>query len=147
MTHRKLPSIRISRLYKMMDLSLCRKFRENGFDITNEQEIILRTLHSAGEMNQTDLAASTGQDRNNLSRTVTLLEGKGYVARKKAEQDKRVILVSLTPEGVRIRKKLQVILDDWKEHIFFPGISPEELETFSCLAESLMKNLEAHLRG
>lgn len=63
----KYPRIRVSRLSKMMTLSLNRAFQAKGFSITNEQEIILRTLRNYGKMSQTELAAYTGQDRNNLS--------------------------------------------------------------------------------
>ena len=40
----KYPRIPVSRLSKMMTLSLNKAFQAKGFSITNEQEIILRTL-------------------------------------------------------------------------------------------------------
>ena len=137
----KYPRIRISRLSKMMTLSLNRAFQARGFSITNEQEIILRTLRNYGKMSQTELAAYTGQDRNNLSRTIALLENKGYVTKESSEVDKRYCQISISSEGENVHEQLWQILEEWRMKVF-EGIAPKELEQFSKTAEKYMKNIE-----
>ena len=140
----KYPRIRISRLSKMMTLSLNRAFQAKGFPLTNEQEIILRTLRNYGKMSQTELAAYTGQDRNNLSRTTALLESKGYIVKESSTLDRRYCEISISPEGEDVHKQLWGVLEDWRVNIF-KGIEPEELEQFSRTVENVMENIEVLL--
>ena len=52
---------------------MTRLFRAHGYDITREQEVILRELCERDGVHQADLARRVGQDRNNLSRTLEIL--------------------------------------------------------------------------
>ncbi len=137
----KYPRIPVSRLSKMMTLSLNRAFQAKGFSITNEQEIILRTLRNYGKKSQTELAAYTGQDRNNLSRTIALLENEGYVIKESSESDRGFCEISISPEGENVHEQLWQILEEWRMNVF-KGIEPEELEQFSRTAEKYMKNID-----
>ena len=137
----KYPRIPVSRLSKMMTLSLNRAFQAKGFSITNEQEIILRTLRNYGKKSQTELTAYTGQDRNNLSRTIALLENEGYVIKESSEADRGFCEISISPEGENVHEQLWQILEEWRMNVF-KGLEPEELEQFSRTAEKYMKNID-----
>ena len=119
----KYPRIPVSRLSKMMTLSLNKAFQAKGFSITNEQ------------------AAYTGQDRNNLSRTIALLENEGYVIKESSEADRGFCEISISPEGENVHEQLWQILEEWRMNVF-KGIEPEELEQFSRTAEKYMKNID-----
>ncbi len=146
MRHSKYPRVRITRLYKMMILSLSRFFQERGLPVTNEQEIILRTLHDNEKISQIKLAEYTGQDKNNLSRTIALLEKKGYVLKKTSKPDKRFCEITLSEEGKQMQDQTSRALEYWRKHIFFKGITAEEGEQFTNVLEKIMANLETPLK-
>ena len=94
-----------------------------------------------GKKSQTELAAYTGQDRNNLSRTIALLENEGYVIKESSEADRGFCEISISPEGENVHEQLWQILEEWRMNVF-KGIEPEELEQFSRTAEKYMKNID-----
>ena len=53
-------------------------------------------LHPA---NLSDLAESQGVSLPSMSNTVTRLEQQGWVKRQRSEQDRRVVMIELTPAG------------------------------------------------
>lgn len=82
-----------------------------------------------------------GQDRNNLSRTLTILERKGYVKKENSDEDRRYYRISITQEGKQAHEKLLVILEEWRL-LFFKDIPVEDLRKFKETAEKLIANLE-----
>ncbi len=137
----KYPRIRISRLNKLVTFSVSKAFQDQGYAVSNEQEVILRSLRNFGKMSITELSGYTGQDRHNLSRTLALLERKGYVRKVSSEIDKRYCEVTITPEGEAVHERLWQILEDWRKKTF-AGISLEDLEQFSKTAEAIMNNIK-----
>ena len=69
-------------------------------DISRAEGGILRTL-SAGPMRVTELAQSEGLAQPTTTVLVRQLEQSGWVARVRDADDRRAVLVSLTPEGAR----------------------------------------------
>lgn len=136
----KYPRLSISRLRKTMAQSLDRAFARHGHSVTNEQELVLRSLRNNDAISQTELAALTGQDRNNLSRTVGILEKKGLVVKRSCEVDRRYCTISITEEGEKIHDELWEILEKWRGE-FFKGIALEDLMKFKEISEKLICNL------
>lgn len=134
------PRLPVSQLRKAMTQSLDRAFADQGYPVTTEQELALRNLRTCSSISQTDLAALTGQDRNNLSRTLAILEKKGLVSKENSDTDKRYCKINITPEGERVHDKLWQILEEWRLHLF-AGIPPEELWKFKETSEKLIENL------
>ena len=136
------PRIEISLLYKATDQSF-RHALKNGFpDITTAQELVLRILRFHGDMYQTELAMHTGQDRNNLSRTISILIKKNFVQKKNLPADKRYQLVSITSKGLNTHEKIFAIMEKWRKEIFFKDISLEELVAFNETFKKLIANLK-----
>ena len=69
-------------------------------DISRAEGGILRTL-SAGPLRVTELAQSEGLAQPTTTVLVRQLEQSGWVARVRDADDRRAVLVSLTPEGAR----------------------------------------------
>lgn len=135
------PRLPIKRLSKTMNRSVDRVFTSNGFSITSEQEVILRVLRTAGPMSQTELARLAGQDRNNLSRTLGLLQKKGLIIKKESNTDRRYCEINVSPEGDELHEKLLLILEDWREQLF-AGVQQYEIEFFVATAMKLIENME-----
>ena len=84
-------------------------------DISRAEGGILRTL-SAGPMRVTELAQSEGLAQPTTTVLVRQLEQSGWVARVRDADDRRAVLVSLTPEGAqaleRYRTRYRALLRD-----------------------------------
>ena len=73
--------------------------------VSPAQCVLLQTLMD-GEWDVSGLAAQARVTKGAMTRLVDGLEGRGWVARERAEDDGRRVLVSLTGEGKREAKRL-----------------------------------------
>lgn len=61
--------------------------------------ILLRHSSPDSPMTATDLIRRTRLLKSQMNKILTTLEGNGYISRKRAQMDKRMIHIHLTPEG------------------------------------------------
>lgn len=95
----------------------------------------LATLELIGPRRITDLAASEGVTQPSMTALVTALERSGLVKRRSDPSDRRVALVTLTPEGMRyIRKRRQAGVENFVQLI--SNLSADE-------ADALAKSISA----
>ncbi len=78
-----------------------KRFKEENFDITVDQWLILKHLSTENDKNQSDLADLTGKDHPTLTRILDLLCKKKLTERKMDITDRRSFIIHLTDEGVR----------------------------------------------
>lgn len=140
------PRIKLALFHKLVNLTMARLFRAHGHDITREQEVILRELRQQDCINQVELAVRTGQDRNNLSRTLHILESKGLVVRDLCSTDKRNSLVFITDLGRRLHERANQAVEEYRQ-ILFSGFSQEEIEAFAEMIRRLSSNLSSYIDG
>lgn len=138
------PRLKLSLLHKLVNLTMTRLFKTYGYDITREQEVILRELRQRDGVNQVDLASRVGQDRNNLSRTLDILESKKLVMRNACSRDKRSSLVHITDKGRALHEGAYRAVNEYRQ-IFFQGFSQEEIDTFASMIRRLSGNLSMFL--
>ena len=139
------PRLPLAQFNKQVNLALKRLFKAVGSDITREQEVILRELCRSDGINQAQLAMQVGQDRNNLSRTLRLLEDRGLIKRDIRGTDKRNSDVRITSAGRKLHAQaFKAIETYWS--ILFEGFSSKEIEqitsNFDRLSENLSKFVE-----
>jgi len=67
------------------------------------QELLLMQLWDCDGQSQTELILSLGLDASTVTKMVQRLEAQGHVVRKKSNEDKRSMMVSLTASGKRLR--------------------------------------------
>ena len=73
----------------------------NQFQTANKgQGRVLQMLAENGEMSQKDLQVQSGITRAALSETLSKLESKGLISRRRSEQDARAAIITLTTEGM-----------------------------------------------
>jgi len=106
--------------------------RRSGLEIEPFYIHLLRIL-SKGERNLGELADVFSVSAPTMSKTVSTLEGRAWVQRRRSESDGRVVLVSLTPDGAdllaraedyeraRIEERL-ASLDDAERETLFAGL-------------------------
>ncbi len=76
------------------------------YGITAPQFGVLETLWHLGPMNHVTLADKRLVSRGNITSAVDLLERDGLVRRKRAKDDRRQSIVSLTPKGRRLVSRI-----------------------------------------
>jgi DNA-binding MarR family transcriptional regulator len=80
-----------------------------GADVSQQGVQILRALHGHGEQPIAALAGLAQMDISAVSRQLRLLEEEDLVRRATAASDARVALVSLTPAGRRVAKRIRTV--------------------------------------
>jgi DNA-binding MarR family transcriptional regulator len=81
------------------------KFKEEEFDITVDQWLILKILSLNNDKNQSELAELTGKDHPTLTRILDLLCKKNLVERRASEGDRRSFTIQLTKNGIDKQKE------------------------------------------
>ena len=107
--------------------------RRQPRDISLTSLSTLATLELTGPRRITDLAASEGVTQPSMTALVTALERSGMVERRSDPSDRRVALVTLTPDGLNyIRGLRQAGVEDFAELI-----SELPVDEADALAEAL----------
>ncbi|GAA1115784.1 MarR family transcriptional regulator [Kribbella jejuensis] len=108
-----------------------------GESVTHGQFRVLRTLDNAAQpIRLSDLAARLGIVPRSATSVVDDLEAAGLVARQPDPDDRRAILVDLTPEGRQIlttlrEKRRDVMLSQ------LARLTPDERQTLATLLQRL----------
>ena len=74
-------------------------------DLTYTQYITMMVMWEHKEMNVKELGEHLYLDSGTLTPVLKKLEQKGWVKRNRAKEDERVLIVTLTAEGERLRDK------------------------------------------
>ena len=101
----------------------------DSFDITPVQDGLLTTLRQMPDADQISLAQEIGLDRTNVSDVLVRLAKRGLVRRRRAKQDKRMMLSRLTPEGERLTAELHEKMVRAQDRLLAP-LNPGEREAF-----------------
>ena len=74
-------------------------------DLTYTQYIAMMVLWEYGEVSAKELGKKLFLDSGTLTPVLKSLEKKGFVSRSRSAQDERVLLVSVTDQGRRLREQ------------------------------------------
>ncbi len=77
----------------------------------------------------TKIAPLMGMTSSSLSRMLKNLEDDGLVYRKQDEEDKRVVNIFLTSDGVKLKKKIEDVVLDFNNKLF-QKLNLKELQIF-----------------
>lgn len=135
------PDIPLAQFSKAANLTIRRILAAHGTPVTREQEAILCHLCHMDGINQVELADRVGQERNNLSRTLTILEDKGCIAREISRRDKRNSLVYVTDIGRKVHETTSRAMQQYR-HVLFQGLTAEETERFTATMNTMIANLK-----
>ncbi|MEO1049332.1 MAG: MarR family transcriptional regulator [Bacteroidota bacterium] len=85
---------------------------DKGVKLTTNQVSVLDHLSVDDPVSLYDLAMHMGVTPSTMTITVNRLVGLGYVAKEKDRMDKRKVNLTLSPEGVKIKKSKSVLDKD-----------------------------------
>ena len=86
------------------------------------------------------LAEVQGIELPPLMRTLTQLEKQGYLLRTVSPYDKRIRLLTLTPEGKAVLNRLTQVIETLQTRVS-QNIAPEHLDIFSATLNQIACNL------
>jgi len=89
-----------------------------------------------------EIADSLGHSAGATTRTIDRLKGRGLLKRRREMKDRRVVTLTLTPQGSRIAREIHQILAECDRHIL-AGFDLFEIQVLVSLLRRLMTALEA----
>jgi DNA-binding MarR family transcriptional regulator len=107
-------------------------------DITYLQYIVLMVLWQESSLNVKQLGQRLSLDSGTLTPLLKRLESKGFVERKRSDQDERVRIITITKQGMGLKNKARDIPQKLACTIGLPATQGRELKT---LCEQLLKAL------
>lgn len=111
----------------------------SGYAFSPEQLVLLMRLGEEEGINQQELAKRGFFDRPSATRMIDKLEKSGLIRREPDLDDRRAYRLYLTPNGKRLRVKLDRIATGM--HRFYRGFTQKEKEELIRLLTKLQENL------
>ena len=110
--------------------------------ITTSQAEALRVLQDAGSLSLNGLGSRLVCESGSPSRLVSTVVDKGWVERKEAPQDRRLVTLRLTKSGAHLARRVRKVeerLHGW----ISTRLGPEELRSVSRALRSLLADTSA----
>ena len=124
-THRESVAKWISVLHRQFQMYLNRELKPYG--IRSSEYIYLVNLYDRDGVSQETLSRSLYINKAATARAIGRLEKLGLVRRTRDAADARAYVVTLTPEGLKLKDVIQEKLRRWRETLE-EGLTEEECE-------------------
>lgn len=112
--------------------TMYRNERLKSTDLGTAHHTYLFTICRNPGISQEKLARMIYINKSNVTRNLAVLEKNGYIERRPAENDKRVMLVYPTQKAEDTLPKLREIMHDWNE-LVAADLSEDELEQLRAI--------------
>ena len=121
----------------MKTMRCCGHILYHHFSINEAQNKLVFLLYRHGEMNQNDLLKRLDIKSSSLSELVTKVEKNGYITKEKLLEDKRNVILKLTPLGVSKAKEFELQREKDAE-LLFKELNEEEKEKLQELLDKTL---------
>ena len=105
---------------------------------------LLEALRDEDELSVGVLAEAAGVAAPTATRMLDCLARDGHVTRRHSEQDRRAVLVSLTPSGRAAVESAHQEVSAWRRRLF-ESLEPAERDQAAALLNRLSEAMEAQL--
>jgi DNA-binding MarR family transcriptional regulator len=112
-----------------------------GDGLSLSQYHVLEALRGSVERTVGELAEAAGVAAPTATRMLDCLARDGYVTRRHSEIDRRVVLVTLTPEGAEAVEVAHEHMESFRRRVF-EALDPAEREHAAALLSRLSQVLE-----
>ncbi len=138
--YRKLPGAMLvaTGIYTRIYSRQC--FKNNNFDITPEQFVVIEVLMHHDGLYQRQLSEITLKDRPNITRIINILEEGGYVERRSDKNKRKVFKIYLTQKAKDIFPKLAQVTSQYRK-VMTSGIEDNELQICLRVLNKVLNNL------
>ena len=114
--------------------------------LTHIDFVLLRLFLEAEELTTTHLALALPLAPSTISRTVTKLVDKGLIGRRRLLSDRRVVILTLTAEGMALVRDLHREVQAHDARLC-EGVGEEEMAVFESLTARVLANHSAIARA
>ncbi|MFA5264121.1 MAG: MarR family transcriptional regulator [Opitutaceae bacterium] len=115
--------------------------RERRIDTNPAQGRVLFVLWEEGPLPIYELAKRVSLGKSTLTSTLDRLEAKGQVLRIRSQEDRRKIVIQLTPENAAMRTLYEDVSREMTK-LFYRGIADREIDTFEAMLSRILGNLD-----
>ena len=112
------------------------------YALSYAHRVILIRLSEKEGLTQKELAQDTYFEQSNLTLMLDKLELKGLVKRSAKENDRRAYIVTITPEGKKLRDLLVQMGEDVMDKAL-NGLSTEQKNQLSGMLQLIYENLKS----
>lgn len=119
----------------LMKSYFSRAIKQANLEITTEQWPVLYAVIKNPEISQTEIARISMKDKANVTHIIDSLEEKGYIKRVSDHKDRRVNVITPTPEGEEVLERLIAVAQASNEASVLDLTAAE----MQILSESLRK--------
>jgi MarR family transcriptional regulator, organic hydroperoxide resistance regulator len=131
----------IGKVHQAVGRIFARMLRERGLDIHPAHGRILFVLWQEGPMPINKLARRVSLGKSTLTNAIDRLEASGDVMRVRSEDDRRTIIIRLTPQ-TRETKKLYEEVSRAMARLFYRGFTDADITRFEADLERILGNLK-----
>ncbi|MDP2722918.1 MAG: MarR family transcriptional regulator [Bacteroidales bacterium] len=110
---------------------------ENG--ITQGIGYVLINIGKEG-VPATKIAPMMGMGTSSLTRLLKNMEEDGLIYRKSKDEDRRIVMIFLTPRGVELRSKVRKVVIDFNKKLS-EKIDPADMEAFVRVSEAIRQQV------
>jgi len=130
----------IERTSKLSKIYSQREFDKLGMNITVEQWILLKIIHENTGLTQKELAEKSLRDPASITRTLDLLNKKGFVERKVVPGNRRQYSICLTKNGKGFISKYMSVITAHRTKST-GGMSEKELKALMQSLKRIQNNM------
>ena len=127
-------------------IKVYRKFAQNqilkqGYDITIDQWLVLKTLQENEQLPQNQIAELVFKDYASITRIIELLVQKQYIHRKMNVMDRRKFELEITEKGNKMIEDIYpIVMENRKQAL--SGLGDDEVKQLKELLEKLIINCQ-----
>ena len=120
-----------------LHLAINQRVAPLGLTAMQWRPLIMLRYHNA--RTPAEIARLMNIDTGAMTRTLDRLEAKGFLLRQRCDEDRRLVLLELTPEGHEVSGKiLPEIAQSMNEHL--DGFSAAEIDTLFSMLHRVIDN-------
>ena len=116
-------------------------FDEKGLGITVDQWVLLKIIEENENASQKELAVFSFRDGASITRTLNLLEDKGFIQRSPLLEDKRQYCISLSAIGKQFILNNMIMVNEHRSQST-KGFTEQELLTLKSMLKRIQENME-----
>ena len=110
-----------------------------AYNLTPTEFAVIRLFLTDMEWTATELTQMLSVDAPYMSRAVSKLVDRGVLRRRRQREDRRLVFLKLTEEGVALGLELHEKAHSYEERLT-QGISPEDMETYLATIRRIVAN-------
>lgn len=132
----------ISQIKRVQDRVFQRLLGRSGVDAFNSpQGSILYVLWEEDQVPIRTIVQKTGLAKNTLTSMLARMEEGGLVSRQSAPDDRRQVLVGLTPKARQLKTQFLEVSEEMNQ-LFYQGLTQEDASLLDGLLARILRNLE-----